>query len=93
MLVANKTILNRIEKRLQNLYKYVDEVTINTSALRNRPEVITDLLMMIQTLHDYVPMPCSEIIDLVDTLEKVYELHGNVLEIPEIWWLRPSKPV
>lgn len=50
----------------------------------NKPNIIEDLLMMIRVLYDRVPLTCKEMGDVVETLKRVYSLHGNKYVLPTI---------
>jgi len=53
--------------------------------MQDKSYIIEDLLKMIQVLYDYVPMPCEEMSNVVETLKRVYDLSGNRFEIPQLW--------
>lgn len=50
----------------------------------DKPYIIEDLLGMIRMLYNRVPFACQELIAIVETLRRVYELHGNKVVLPAI---------
>lgn len=48
------------------------------------PNIIQDLLKMIQVLYDHAPMPCVEMSDVVETVKRMYSLNGNRFDLPVI---------
>ncbi|CAK9824094.1 SET and MYND domain-containing protein 4 [Anthophora retusa] len=43
-----------------------------------------DLFKMIEVLHEFVPTPCMEIVDSVQTVIHFYDLGGNQFEVPNL---------
>jgi len=74
----------KIKKALRKFDIYVDLATEGN--VQGKSYIIKDLLKMVQVLHDYAPMPCEEMINVIETLKRVYDLtmNGNVYEIPQI---------
>jgi hypothetical protein len=73
----------KIKKVLKKFNTYFDLAADNN--MQDKPYIIKDLLKMIQVLHDYVPMPCEEMSNVIETLKRVYDLSGNRFEIPQLW--------
>ncbi|XP_029168935.1 SET and MYND domain-containing protein 4-like [Nylanderia fulva] len=73
----------KIKKALRKFNTYVDIATEGN--VQDKPYIIEDLLKMLQILYDYVPMPCHEMSNVVETLKRVYDLNGNRFIIPQIW--------
>lgn len=61
---------------------YIDIATEGN--VLDKPYIIDDLLRMIQVLYGLLPMPYEEMSNVVETLKRVYNLHGNKFEIPEL---------
>lgn len=80
--MTNKNDFKKIKKALQKLDIYVHQMEANKA--QNIPGMVKDLSKMIQVLHDYVPMPCSEMSEVVETLKRVNDVHGNIFEIPKM---------
>lgn len=72
----------KIEKALKKFNIYVDLAT--EGKVQNRSYIIEDLLKMVQVLHNYAPMPCEEMSNVIETLKRVYDLNGNMYEIPQV---------
>lgn len=73
----------KIKKALRKFNIYVDLATEGN--VQDKPYIIEDLVKMVQILHNYVPMPCEEMSNVIETLKRVYDLNGNRFEIPQIW--------
>ncbi|XP_072760205.1 SET and MYND domain-containing protein 4 isoform X2 [Anoplolepis gracilipes] len=73
----------KIKKALRKFNMYVDLAT--ESNVQDKPHIIEDLLNMVKVLHNYAPMPCKEMNNVIETLKRVYNLNGNRFEIPQIW--------
>lgn len=84
---------------MQTLVETVNEKEIIRSALKkysiyvdlaekgdvlNNPYIIEDLLMMVRVLYNRVPIFCQEMSAVVETLKRVYFLHGNTFILPVI---------
>ncbi|KAL6259901.1 hypothetical protein P5V15_009812 [Pogonomyrmex californicus] len=76
----------KIKKALRKFNMYVDLATEGN--LQDKPYIINDLLKMVQVLHDCAPMPCMEMSNVIETLKRVYDLNGNIFEIPQVWTQR-----
>jgi len=72
----------KIKKALKKFNIYVDLAT--EGQVQNKSYIIEDLLKMVQVLHDYAPMPCKEMSNVIETLKRVYDLNGNIYEIPQV---------
>lgn len=72
----------KIKKALRKFNIYVDLAT--EGQVQNKSYIIEDLLKMVQVLHDYAPMPCEEMSNVIETLKRVYDLNGNIYEIPQV---------
>lgn len=66
---------------LRKFNRYVD---IATEGNISDKHIVDDLLKMIEVLYELVPMPSTEMNDVVETLKRVYDLNGNRFEIPEL---------
>jgi len=72
----------KIKKALRKFNIYVDLAT--EGKVQNKSYIIEDLLKMVQVLHNYAPMPCEEMSNVIETLKRVYDLTGNMYEIPQL---------
>lgn len=72
----------KIKKALRKFNIYVDLAT--EGKVQNKSYIIEDLLKMVQVLHNYAPMPCEEMSNVIETLKRVYDLTGNMSEIPQL---------
>lgn len=72
----------KIKKALRKFNTYVDLAT--EGQVRNNSYIIEDLLKMVRVLHDYAPMPCEEMNNVIETIKRVYDLNGNIYEIPQV---------
>jgi len=72
----------KIKKALRKFNIYVDLAT--EGKVQGMSYIIKDLLKMVQVLHDCAPMPCEEMSNVIETLKRVYDLNGNIYEIPQI---------
>ncbi|XP_076763579.1 protein-lysine N-methyltransferase SMYD4 [Xylocopa sonorina] len=77
-LVKKKEDKSKIMYALRKFPNYIDIVTEGNISDEN---IVNDLLNMIEILYDLVPMPCEEMNNVVETLNRVYELSGNRVEI------------
>ncbi|XP_014487894.1 PREDICTED: uncharacterized protein LOC106751508 [Dinoponera quadriceps] len=50
----------------------------------DKPYIMEDLFMMIRVMYNRVPIACKEMVDVVETLTRVYHLNGNRLILPKI---------
>lgn len=66
------------------LRKFNKYVNIATEGNISDKHIVDDLLKMIEVLYELVPMPCTEMNNVVETLKRVYDLNGNRFEIPEL---------
>lgn len=72
----------KIKKALRKFNTYVDLAT--EGKVQNKSYIIEDLLKMVQVLYNYASMPCEEMSDVIETLKRVYDLNGNIYEIPQV---------
>ncbi|XP_011876680.1 PREDICTED: SET and MYND domain-containing protein 4-like [Vollenhovia emeryi] len=72
----------KIRETLRKFNTYVDLAT--DGMVQDKPYIIEDLLKMVQVLHDCAPMPCDEMSSVIETLKRIYDLNGNVREIPQV---------
>ncbi|XP_033231350.1 SET and MYND domain-containing protein 4-like [Belonocnema kinseyi] len=72
----------KVEKSLQKFNEYVDLAT--EGKVSDKPYLISDLTRMIEVLLKYVTLPCVEVNNVVETLKRVFALHGNRFEIPDL---------
>lgn len=72
----------KIKKALRNFNTYVDLAAEGN--VQDKPYIIEDLLKMVQILHKYVPKPCEEMSNVIETLKRIYDLNGNRFQIPKI---------
>ncbi|CAK9808876.1 SET and MYND domain-containing protein 4 [Anthophora quadrimaculata] len=68
----------------QALKKFNTYYTFATEGIIRDKNTLEDLFKMIEVLHECVPSPCMEMVDLVETLKRLYDLGGNQFEIPKI---------
>lgn len=53
--------------------------------IENKPYLIEDLSRMLITLIKYVPLPCREVNNIVETLKRIIALtYGNKFEMPKL---------
>ncbi|XP_025991232.2 SET and MYND domain-containing protein 4 isoform X2 [Solenopsis invicta] len=81
-LVRKSEDQNKIKKALTKFNTYIQLAT--NGNVQDKPYIIEDLLKMVQVLHDCVPMPCEEMSNVIETLKRVYDLNGNMYEIPQV---------
>ena len=82
-MLTNEDIIYKVKKALENFNIYVDYAT--EDRIENKPYLLTELARMIEILVKYVPLPCSEVNNVVETLKRVFALtYGNKFEIPKL---------
>ncbi|XP_024877449.1 SET and MYND domain-containing protein 4-like [Temnothorax curvispinosus] len=72
----------KIKKALRKFNIYVDLAT--KGKVHDKSYIIEDLLKMVRVLHNCAPMPCHEMSNVIETLKRVYDLYGNIYEIPQV---------
>ncbi|XP_054004204.1 SET and MYND domain-containing protein 4-like isoform X2 [Hylaeus anthracinus] len=81
-LIKKKEDEHKITHALRMLNRYIDIATEGN--ISDKPYIIDDLIKMIEVLYYLVPMPCLEMNSVVETLKRVYDLRGNVFEMPKL---------
>lgn len=81
-LVKKSEDKTKIREALRKFNVYVDLAT--EGKMHDSSYIVEDLLKMVQVLHDYAPMPCEEMSNVIETLKRVYDLNGNIYEIPQV---------
>lgn len=81
-LVKKSKDTDKIKNALSKFNEYVDLATEGN--VQDKSYIIEDLLKMVQVLHDCASMPCEEMNNVIETLKRVYDLNGNIYEIPQV---------
>ncbi|EFN81718.1 SET and MYND domain-containing protein 4 [Harpegnathos saltator] len=72
---------NVIRNALKKLDTYIDMA--RKADVLGKPYIIEDLLTMIRVMYDRVPIACQEMGNVVETLKRVFALHGNTFILPQ----------
>ncbi|XP_012538700.2 SET and MYND domain-containing protein 4 isoform X1 [Monomorium pharaonis] len=81
-LVKKSSDKAKIKKALRKFNIFVNLATEGN--IQDKSYIIEDLLKMVQVLHDCAPMPCEEMNNVIETLKRMYDLSGNIYEIPQV---------
>ncbi|CAK9801439.1 SET and MYND domain-containing protein 4 [Anthophora plagiata] len=81
VIVKDTKCQNKIRQALKKFNRYY---TLAEEGIITDKNTLGDLLKMIEILHELVPPPCLEMIDVVETVKRLYDLAGNQFEIPQI---------
>lgn len=80
-MVKTKAGETTINNALRKFNSYVDLAT--EGDVLDKPYIIDDLFNMIRILYTHSRMPNEEMNNVVETLKRVYSLHGNTFQIPK----------
>ncbi|XP_023246232.1 SET and MYND domain-containing protein 4-like [Copidosoma floridanum] len=73
----------KIAKLLENFNDYVDYAT--EDEIEDKPYLLIELPKIISNLLKYVPLPCCEVNNAVETFKRVFALtYGNKFEFPKL---------
>ncbi|XP_046483221.1 SET and MYND domain-containing protein 4-like isoform X1 [Neodiprion pinetum] len=72
---------NRLNKILQKHHRYIE--LAYDGKIENDPNMLQNLVKMIELLFDLVERPCIEINNVVETVKRVYALQGNRFDVPD----------
>ncbi|XP_012267599.2 SET and MYND domain-containing protein 4-like [Athalia rosae] len=71
---------NRLKKILQKHTKYIDLAYVGKTD--QDPNMLNNLLRMIEVLYELVKRPCVELNNVVETVKHYYALQGNRFDVP-----------
>lgn len=82
-MTKDENVIRKIEKTLKNLDNYVHEA--KEDQIDDKISAINELAKMIDTIVELVPLPCSEVNNIVETLKRVVTLtYGNKFVVPKL---------